>query len=94
MSFEMAHRQAGAVERRPSEQLEVMGNGKAVSISVDILSGRTPSSAGMSDLFDAYKLADYLIDEPARLKTDSDDPPMFISQSEGRDIRSLQPSTR
>ncbi|KAI7163581.1 hypothetical protein KC349_g1258 [Hortaea werneckii] len=46
-------------------QLEVMGNGKAVSIYVGVLSGRTPSSASMSDLFDAYKLADFLIDEPA-----------------------------
>ncbi|RMY55366.1 hypothetical protein D0865_04218 [Hortaea werneckii] len=46
-------------------QLEVMGNGKAVSIYVGVLSGRTPSSASMSDLFDAYKLADYLLDETA-----------------------------
>lgn len=42
-----------------------MGNGKAVSIYVGVLSGRTPSSASMSDLFDAYKLADYLLDETA-----------------------------
>ncbi|KAI6910467.1 hypothetical protein KC318_g3226 [Hortaea werneckii] len=48
-------------------QLDVMGNGNAVSIYVGVLSGRTPSSASMSDLFDAYKLADHLLDEPAKI---------------------------
>ncbi|RMY03928.1 hypothetical protein D0868_07216 [Hortaea werneckii] len=50
-------------------RLEVMGNGKAVSIYVGVLSGRTPSSASMSGLFDAYKLADYLLDESAENAT-------------------------
>ena len=47
-------------------QLEVMENGNAISIYVSVLSGRTPSSASMSGLSDTYKLADYLLDEPAK----------------------------
>ncbi|KAI7267299.1 hypothetical protein KC343_g920 [Hortaea werneckii] len=46
-------------------QLELDANGKAVSTYVSVLSGRTPSSANMSELYNAYRLADFLIDEPA-----------------------------
>ncbi|KAI7277873.1 hypothetical protein KC345_g6338 [Hortaea werneckii] len=46
-------------------RIELVANGKAVSIYVSVLSGRTSSSANMSDLYDAYRLANFLLDEPA-----------------------------
>ncbi|KAI7102549.1 hypothetical protein KC340_g3607 [Hortaea werneckii] len=45
-------------------QLEVMGDGKSVSIYVAVHHGKTPS-AKLSELFDACKLADFLINEHA-----------------------------
>ncbi|KAI7332713.1 hypothetical protein KC315_g4527 [Hortaea werneckii] len=47
-------------------QLElVVANGTAVSLYVSVLTGRTPSSANMAYLYNAYRLADFRIDEPA-----------------------------
>ncbi|KAI7505131.1 hypothetical protein KC367_g743 [Hortaea werneckii] len=47
-------------------QLElVVANGTAVSLYVSVLTGRAPSSANMADLYNAYRLADFRIDEPA-----------------------------
>ncbi|KAI7211025.1 hypothetical protein KC333_g7905 [Hortaea werneckii] len=45
-------------------QLEVMGDGKSVSVYVAVHHGKTPS-ARLPEFFDAYKLADYLVDEHA-----------------------------
>lgn len=41
-----------------------MGDGKSVSIYVAVHRGKTPS-AKLLELFDAYKLADFLINEHA-----------------------------
>ncbi|KAI7553778.1 hypothetical protein KC331_g993 [Hortaea werneckii] len=45
-------------------QLEVMGDGKSVSVYVAVHHGNPPN-ARLPELFDAYKLADYLLDEHA-----------------------------